>query len=407
MGILPRLRTWLLGERNPSEQQLRDLDRYGARTLFFAHLCAAVVTVLFSLDSLIALGSDPLNRVELSWSTRHALDVTDAITCMLILAFVLSMDVARLLAGGEWRRLYARHAARSATRMHSGIVIGVAATQALMFLYTCWKIDHLPDGMAWALAFLVACQAPVLSIYLSLRRRLPVSSEDIRYQAELASSRTVVHDVVTVSNDASASLDEKMALYTASANMTPRERERLEQITAVARRRLQAEQPATTAAAAAAPNSMSEADVLEYVDDERDRMVPPSHDGLATAGEKARSRVDLATSKQRKGRDTAATTAAAHPQRNGSRSNVRTLPITNLQPTTRQTHQSARANAGRSQAETEDLRMRREAAAEQIMSANPDIGTRELGRSIAVATGTACSESTAHELYQRIRARSA
>jgi hypothetical protein len=46
--------------------------------------------------------------------------------------------------------------------------------------------------------------------------------------AELASGLGLIRDAVTIANDASASLSQKVALFDASAVMTPQDRERLD-----------------------------------------------------------------------------------------------------------------------------------------------------------------------------------
>jgi hypothetical protein len=61
-----------------------------------------------------------------------------------------------------------------------------------------------------------------------MARPLPVTARDILAQVELASGLGLIRDAVTIANDASASLSQKVALFGASAVMTPQDRERLE-----------------------------------------------------------------------------------------------------------------------------------------------------------------------------------
>jgi hypothetical protein len=61
-----------------------------------------------------------------------------------------------------------------------------------------------------------------------MARPLPVTARDILVQVELASGLGLIRDAVTIANDASASLSQKVALFGASAVMTPQDRERLE-----------------------------------------------------------------------------------------------------------------------------------------------------------------------------------
>jgi hypothetical protein len=61
-----------------------------------------------------------------------------------------------------------------------------------------------------------------------MARPLPVTARDILAQVELASGLGLIRDAVTIANDASASLSQKVALFGASAVMAPQDRERLE-----------------------------------------------------------------------------------------------------------------------------------------------------------------------------------
>ena len=78
--------------------------------------------------------------------------------------------------------------------------------------------------------------APLLSVYLAMARPLPVTARDILAQVELASGLGLIRDAVTIANDASASLSQKVALFGASAVMTPQDRERLDGLLAAVER---------------------------------------------------------------------------------------------------------------------------------------------------------------------------
>src|SRR5690349_11821892 len=91
-----------------------------------------------------------------------------------------------------------------------------------------WRYEPPGTGAASALVLARALAAPLLSVYLSMARPLPVTSRDILYQAELAAGQGVIRDVVEVASDQEAPLAEKMALYGAAATMTPHDRGRLE-----------------------------------------------------------------------------------------------------------------------------------------------------------------------------------
>jgi hypothetical protein len=75
-----------------------------------------------------------------------------------------------------------------------------------------------------------------LSVYLAMARPLPVTARDILAQVELASGLGLIRDAVTIANDASASLSQKVALFGASAVMTPQDRQRLDGLLAAVER---------------------------------------------------------------------------------------------------------------------------------------------------------------------------
>jgi hypothetical protein len=91
--------------------------------------------------------------------------------------------------------------------------------------------------VAWALFLSRALAAPLLAVYLAMARPLPVTARDILAQVELASGLGLIRDAVTIANDASASLSHKVALFGASAVMTPQDRERLDGLLVAVERR--------------------------------------------------------------------------------------------------------------------------------------------------------------------------
>jgi hypothetical protein len=91
-------------------------------------------------------------------------------------------------------------------------------------------------------------------VYLAMAPPSPVTARDILAQVELASGLGLIRDAVTIANDASASLSQKVALFGASAVMTPQERERLDGLL-VAVERGRCETPRGAASSDAAPES--------------------------------------------------------------------------------------------------------------------------------------------------------
>src|SRR5215467_4849174 len=104
----------------------------------------------------------------------------------------------------------------------------VAVLEAGTYAYMAWRYETPISLVAWALILSRALAAPLLSVYLAMARPLPVTARDILAQVELASGLGLIRDAVTIANDASASLSQKVALFGASAVMTPQDRERLD-----------------------------------------------------------------------------------------------------------------------------------------------------------------------------------
>jgi hypothetical protein len=224
----------LFAERDPIDEALADLERQGAGSARIAHLFAMLLVVLFSAGSLVALGSDALQAVLVQWNRSHTLDVPSAITLSVSTLMVLAMDTGMLVAAATLRVLAARRAPFSERLVHMTIMAGVAIIEASTYWYMSVRFEAPATGTAQALIIARALAAPILAVYLSMSRALPVTSRDIMSQVELASGRGLLRDVTLAASDRTAPLERKMKLYGASAIMTPAERARLsEMITAV------------------------------------------------------------------------------------------------------------------------------------------------------------------------------
>jgi hypothetical protein len=192
-----------------------------------AHVCASLMLVLFSAGSLVALGGDALLSVLDGAQQGHA-DVPAAISLGVSTLLVLCMDVAMLYAASMLRLLGMRRAEPRSMRLHRGVMTTVAVLEAGTYAYMAWRYETPVSVVAWALILSRALAAPLLSVYLAMARPLPVTARDILAQVELASGLGLIRDAVTIANDASASLSQKVALFGASAVMTPQDRERLD-----------------------------------------------------------------------------------------------------------------------------------------------------------------------------------
>jgi len=154
-------------------------------------------------------------------------DLPAAISLGVSTLLVLCMDVAMLYAASMLRLLGMRRAEPRATRLHRGVMATVAVLEAGTYAYMAWRYETPVSVVAWALIVSRALVAPLLSVYLAMARPLPVTARDILAQVELASGLGLIRDAVTIANDVSASLSQKVALFGASAIMTPQDRERL------------------------------------------------------------------------------------------------------------------------------------------------------------------------------------
>lgn len=235
MNSLQRTLSRFLGrERDEIAEALADLERQGSASARIAHIFAMLLVVLFSAGSLVALGSDAMQSVLTQWNQHHTLDIPSAITLAVSFLMVLAMDTGMLVAASTLRVLAARRAPVGEKWIHIAIMAGVAIIEAATYWYMSVKFEQPATGAAQALIIARAVAAPILAVYLSMSRPLPVTSRDIMGQVELASGRGLLRDVTAVANDRTAPLERKMKLYSASAIMAPAERARLaEMITAV------------------------------------------------------------------------------------------------------------------------------------------------------------------------------
>src|SRR5262245_5280211 len=237
-----RLDVWRVrwfGERDEVADQLADIARQGSGMARLAHVCASLMLVLFSAGSLVALGGDALLSV-LDGAQQGHVDAPAAISLGVSTLLVLCMDVAMLYAASMLRLLGMRRAEQRSMRLHRGVMATVAVLEAGTYAYMAWRYETPVGVVAWALILSRALAAPLLSVYLAMARPLPVTARDIMAQVELASGLGLIRDAVTIANDASASLSQKVALFGASAMMTPQDRTRLDGLLSAVERQQQA-----------------------------------------------------------------------------------------------------------------------------------------------------------------------
>ncbi|HEU5441492.1 MAG TPA: hypothetical protein VFU88_19565 [Ktedonobacterales bacterium] len=391
-GRLHALRVRWLGERDPVDRQLADIERQGAWLASLAHVAALALVVLFSLGSLLALSHDALNALQHDWQQTGTVNLTAAISAAVSTLLVVCMDTAMLYAATMLRVMRARKATGAETRPHIAVLIGVSLIEGATWAYFSYLYDRPHDPIAWSLIGARAIAAPLLSAYLSLARPLPIGPRDILYQAEMGAAKGVIRDVTAAANDPAATLDGKIDLYNAAAEMLESDRKRLAAMIEAAKRQSQSKSqgasdgghPPTNAPRAAAAHPVTASAPVSA-------RIPLPHP-LTPNTSAVRTREDV---------DQDPLERAANPDAIGLhiiRSNVRPGGLSQLAAP-----RSPRADTGRPKLSKDEMRARRVKAAKRILAANPDIGTRELTRRIAMATSYHISESTAHAIRESLR----
>ncbi len=246
-GVVQRWRARWFGERDEVADQLADIARQGSGMARLAHVCASLMLVLFSAGSLVALSGDALLSV-LDGARQGQMDLPAAISLGVSTLLVLCMDVAMLYAASMLRLLGMRRAEPRSMRLHRLVMATVAILEAGTYAYMAWRYETPISVVAWWLILSRALAAPLLSVYLAMARPLPVTARDILAQVELASGLGLIRDAVTIANDASASLSQKVTLFGASAVMTSQDRERLDGMLAAVERQRGQMLPETAAA---------------------------------------------------------------------------------------------------------------------------------------------------------------
>ena len=283
-GLLRRARARIFGEADPIEQQLAAIAREGATLARLAHVCAFLMLILFSAGSLVALAGDSIQAIASGHATFPAI-IAAGVSGLL----VACMDTAMLYAASILRLLAARRAAKEEGRLHRWVLTSVAILEAGTYAYMSWKYEQPADAIAWALIAARALAAPLLSVYLSLARPLPVTARDMLALAERISGEGVLRDLAHIASDVHATLAEKVALYSAAAIIAPAEQSRLAALLDVAQQRWSAQTTQNTARehAHGFRTAQPEIDALSDAEQPHDR--PPTGPGSPASASKRRS----------------------------------------------------------------------------------------------------------------------
>jgi hypothetical protein len=220
---------------DPLAHTIRQLERQGGVLVAVAHLCATLMIVLFSLGSLVALSGDAFATLVLTVRQGGTPALPQAISIAVSTLMVVCCDVGLVYAAMVLRSLRTR-GAETGYLLHTFVLVVVALIEAGTYLYMSARYEQ-PSGWAWALILARAGAAPLLSVYLAMAARLPVTSRDMLHQAEVWQGLQLVREVIAVAADPTASLADKLALYEQSAVMSAADRQRLRAMIAVVQRR--------------------------------------------------------------------------------------------------------------------------------------------------------------------------
>lgn len=247
-GWLTRAWSRAFGSKDPLTRQLDAVAHEGAHLARFAHAAAFAMLVLFSAGSLVALAGDAIEQIASGDVTIPAI-IAAGVSGLLVLA----MDTGLIYAASTIRLLSSRHAPRGEFAVHWVVLVGVSILESTTYAYMSWKYEN-PQGFAWALIAARAAAAPLLSVYLSLARPLPVTARDMLALSERITGEAVLRDLGIVASDPRATLAQRVALYLAAALLTPGDRMRLDALLDVAKQIMSERQTDMPASVAESPN---------------------------------------------------------------------------------------------------------------------------------------------------------
>ena len=234
-GFFTAFWTRLFGERDPIERQLKEISKQGSGMARIAHLCALTLILLFSLGSLVALGGDALASIVKEWH-QGQVDIPSTISVAVSTLLVACMDVGMVYAASMIRRLTARRSDPSEMRLHQAVMFVVAVLEASTYAYMSARYEHPVNLVVWGLILARAAAAPLLSVYLSMARAIPVSSRDILYEAELITGMGVLRHVTVLANNPDATLSDLLLMFEAAGTSSESDRQRLQKLISAAQR---------------------------------------------------------------------------------------------------------------------------------------------------------------------------
>lgn len=255
VGWLPRLKHWMVGKRDPIEQQLHEVERQGHGMARIMHAAGYLMLVLFSVGSAIGICGTLVQEVvangPLTWQSLPN-DVVITVSLML----VFCMDLAAIYAAFHMRLLATRHAPWQQYIIHALVLLTCTVLEGGTFIQMSFEYDNVIAGTVALLIIARGIVAPLLSVYLNMARPIPSGVADIAYQSFLGAGQGVVRDIIHIANDPNASLADKAELMSASAYINQREQAQLDRLIDVARRREERRLPAPHARIVAASSTL-------------------------------------------------------------------------------------------------------------------------------------------------------
>lgn len=224
-GWLPRQWARFFGKADAVGSQLKELSRQGLWFSRWAHFCAIVMLILFSLGSLVGIAGPSTAAFLAAWQ-HGRFDLIQAISSSVSTVLVLCMDTAALYAAMQLRLIEARESGSKA--FHWVVIIAVDILEAASFIYMAWRYDVPVLAVVWLLIIARAIAAPFLAVYLSLARPIPIGAPDMLHMAGMAAGKGLITDVTLVASDPAASIARKAEIFGAASLMAPRDRSRLD-----------------------------------------------------------------------------------------------------------------------------------------------------------------------------------
>src|SRR5690242_14644212 len=152
VGFLPWLKHLIVGERDPIQAQLHEVERQGKGMARLMHIAGYLMLVLFSIGSAIGICGSIIQEIAtggqlLTWHSA-VLEVVVLVSLML----VFCMDLADIYAAFMIRLLATRRAPKRAYTLHIIVIAIATILEGATFILMSYTYDNV---VGWLLAGLV------------------------------------------------------------------------------------------------------------------------------------------------------------------------------------------------------------------------------------------------------------